>query len=186
MGVTVRTKEQLLDEYLIAAVRIGDHKALNLLARRWQRKLVAHAWRMTGDAEMARDAAQDGWIEILRGISRLRDERAFPAWAYQIVTRRCARRIGQVRRGRVLTAAVLAEAPEPFVSPEDGDPGAAARLRKAIAELPPEQRAVIGLFYLEDLGVAEVATALNVPAGTVKTRLMHARRKLRTVLGGEV
>lgn len=185
MGVTVRTKEQLLDDYLIASVRIGDRKALNLLAQRWQRKLVAHAWRMTGDAEMARDAAQDGWIEILRGIGRLRDERAFPAWACQIVTRRCARRIGQVRQGRALAAAVMAEPAVAFVPAEDGDPDAAARLRAAIAGLPPDQRAVIGLFYLEDLAIADVAVALNVPAGTVKTRLMHARRKLRAVLEGE-
>ncbi len=60
-----------------------------------------------------------------------------------------------------------------------------AGLRAALADLPQEQRAAIGLFYLEDLGVAEVAIALNVPAGTVKTRLMHARRKLRAVLEGE-
>ena len=52
------------------------------------------------------------------------------------------------------------------------------RLRTAIAELPPEQRSAIALFYFEEMSVAEVAVALDVPAGTVKTRLMHARRKL--------
>ena len=86
----VRTKEQLLDEYLVASARVGDRRAFDLLARRWGRKLLAHAWRLTGDADLAREAAQDGWVEILRGLGRLRDERAFPAWAYQIVTRRCA------------------------------------------------------------------------------------------------
>ncbi len=55
-----------------------------------------------------------------------------------------------------------------------------------MADLPPEQRATVALFYLEDMGVAEVATALNVPAGTVKTRLLHARRKLRAVLEGDL
>ena len=58
------------------------------------------------------------------------------------------------------------------------------RLRTALAGLPPEQRAAVALFHLEDLSVAETAVALNVPEGTVKTRLMHARRKLRTVLEG--
>ncbi len=185
MGVTVRTREQLLDEYLVASARIGDRRALELLARRWGRKLLAHAWRMTGDADMARDAAQDGWIEILRGLGGLRDERAFPAWAYQIVSRRCTRQIGRTRHRRALAAAVMAQPVELSVTPEDGDPGAEVRLRAAVAGLPPDQRAAIGLFYLEDLSVAETATALNVPAGTVKTRLMHARRKLRAVLEGE-
>ena len=58
-------------------------------------------------------------------------------------------------------------------------------MRRAIRTLPPEQQAAIALFYLEDMSVAEVAVALDVPAGTVKTRLMHARRKLRGALEGE-
>lgn len=49
----------------------------------------------------------------------------------------------------------------------------------AMAELPPDQKSALGLFYLEDMSVAEIAVALDVPPGTVKTRLMHARRKLR-------
>ena len=182
--MTVRTKEQLLDEYLVASALVGDRKAIELLARRWQAKLVAHAWRLTGDVDLAREGAQDGWIEILRGLGRLRDERAFPAWAYQIVSRRCARRIGSLQRDRALAAAAAAEPVEVPTPAEQGDAPAMARLRTALAGLPPEQRAAVALFHLEDLSVAETAVALNVPAGTVKTRLMHARRKLRTVLEG--
>ena len=180
-----RSKEQLLDEYLVASARIGDRKAFDLLARRWQGRLVAHAWRLTGDVDLAREAAQEGWVEIVRGLGRLRDERAFPAWVYQIVSRRCARQIGRLQRGRAFAAAAAAEPAEILAAPEEGDAPAMARLRAALAGLPPDQRAAIGLFYLEDLGVAEVAIALNVPAGTVKTRLMHARRKLRAVLEGD-
>lgn len=183
--VTSRTKAQLLDEYLVASARTGDRKAFELLARRWQGKLVAHAWRLTGDVDLAREAAQEGWIEILRGLGRLRDERAFPAWAYQIVSRRCARQIGQVQRRRALAGAAAAQPVELFTPPGDGDAPAMARLRTALAGLPPEQRAAVGLFYLEDMGVTGTAIALNVPAGTVKTRLMHARRKLRAVLEGD-
>jgi len=181
----IRTKEQLLDEYLVASARIGDRRAFDLLARRWQGKLAAHAWRLTGDLDLASEAAQEGWIEIVRGLGRLRDERAFPAWAYQIVSRRCARRIKRLQQDRALAAAAAAEPAETLVGPVEGDAPAMDRLRTALAGLPPEQRAAIGLFYLEDLGVAEVAIALNVPAGTVKTRLMHARRKLRAALEGE-
>lgn len=180
-----RTREQLLDEYLVASARVGDRKAFDLLARRWGRKLLAHAWRLTGDVDLAREAAQDGWIEIVRGIGRLRDERAFPAWAYQIVTRRCARQIGRRRRERNLSAAVAREPLGEVVSPETGDPAAATRLQTALFALPQGQRAAVALFYLEDLSVAEVAVALNVPAGTVKTRLMHARRSLRAALEGD-
>jgi RNA polymerase sigma-70 factor (ECF subfamily) len=57
-------------------------------------------------------------------------------------------------------------------------------VRAAVRALPPDQRAAVALFYFEDLNIADTAIALDVPAGTVKTRLMHARRKLRETLDG--
>ena len=179
-----RPAARILDEYLVASAKTGDRQAFHMLARRWQKKLIAHAWRLTGDPEIARDAAQEGWIEILRGIGRLEDERAFPAWAYRIVSRRCARQIGTAVRRRELAEATLAEPAR-----EDGEaPGAgleSERLRAAVRALPEEQRAAVALFHFEEMRVAEVAVALDVPVGTVKTRLMHARRKLRAALEGE-
>ena len=178
---------RVLDEYLVVAAAAGDRRAFEDLARRWHRKLVAHAWRLTGDGEAARDAAQAGWLEIARGIGGLRDERAFPAWAYRIVSRRCAGLIAGRQQDRTLARAVAAE-PEP--APEAPDRGAAhgpeiARLHAAIRDLPPAQRAAIALFHFEEMTVAETAVALDVPAGTIKTRLMHARRTLRAVLEGD-
>ena len=178
-----RGAARILDEYLVASARAGDRKAFAMLAERWQVKLVAHAWRLTGDREAARDAAQAGWVEIVRGLQRLQDERAFPAWAYRIVSRRCGRLTGESVRRRELGEA-LAGQPE-VVEADWGEALDARRLRSAIAALPSDQRSAIALFYLEDMSVAEVAVALAIPAGTVKTRLMHARRKLRAALEGD-
>jgi RNA polymerase sigma factor (sigma-70 family) len=176
-------KSRAFDEYLIASARTGDRQAFDMLARRWQPKLLAHGWRILGgDREGARDAAQEAWAEIVTGLDRLRDVRAFPAWAYRIVTRRCARQIDQAVRHRHLVAAVE------FEEQDEADLGAGPdreKLRRAIRRLPEEQRAAIALFHFEDLSIAEVAVALDVPAGTVKTRLMHARRKLRAALEGD-
>jgi RNA polymerase sigma-70 factor (ECF subfamily) len=178
----VRKTARILDEYLLAAARVGDGKAFELLARRWQKKLLAHAWRLLGDADGARDAVQDGWVEIVRGLHRLNDDRAFPAWAYRIVSRRCARQIGAVVRERRFQSEM-----EPETAEQSAAEGAVdqERLRAAVRALPRDQRAAIALFHFEELSVAEVAVALDVPVGTVKTRLMHARRKLRAALGGE-
>jgi len=174
---------RILDEYLVASARLGDRKALAMLAERWNGKLIAHAWRLTGDAEAARDSVQAAWVDIVRGLSRLHDERAFPAWAFRIVSRRCAGEVRVAVQGRQL-AQSLVEIPG---AEQDavGDVLERQRLRSAIAALPPDQRSAIALFYLEEMSVAEVAVALDVPAGTVKTRLMHARRKLRAALEGE-
>ena len=92
--------ERALDEYLVASARTGDRRAFGLLVRRWNGKLLAHAWRLLGDGEKAKDAVQDGWNEIVRGLPKLADTRAFPAWACRSVSRRCGRLIGQARQDR--------------------------------------------------------------------------------------
>jgi RNA polymerase sigma-70 factor (ECF subfamily) len=178
-----RSAARILDEYLVAAARAGDAAAFDRLARCWHSRLAAHARRLLGDAEAASDAVQQGWIEIARGLRRLQDDLAFPAWAYRIVSRVCYRQIGDAVQRRKLSEGVAAE---PGVDAEDaGNPHDAELLRCAIRALPADQRAAIALFHFEELSVAEVAVALDVPAGTVKTRLMHARRKLRAALGGD-
>jgi RNA polymerase sigma-70 factor (ECF subfamily) len=179
-------QERVLDGYLVVSARLGDRKAFGLLAIRWHRKLLVHAWRLLRDAEAARDAVQEGWTEIARGLWRLRDEDAFAAWAYRIVSRRCARHVRRVQRTRALKAKMMAEPGEPWSDPDEAlSTRDVDRVRRALRTLPPNQQAVIALFYLEELSVAEVAVALDVPAGTVKTRLMHARRKMRAALEGD-
>jgi RNA polymerase sigma factor (sigma-70 family) len=176
---------RLVDEYLVVAARSGDRRALGDLVKRWQRRLLAHAWRLTGDPDAAQDAVQAGWLEIARGLNRLKDERAFPAWAYRIVTRRCSRHTAGRILQRDLARTVEAE-PEAFaVQPDAEARDDAHRLHRAIRSLPAAQRAAIALFHFEDLSIPEIAVALDVPAGTIKTRLMHARRGLRAVLEGE-
>ena len=178
--------ERVLDGYLVVSARLGDRKAFAALAIRWHKKLLVHAWRLLRDEEAARDAAQEGWAEIARGMRRLRDEDAFPAWAYRIVSRRCARHLRRLQRTRALEARMAAEPAEPWRDPaETASARDLDRVRTELRALPPDQQAAVALFYLEEMSVAEVAVALDVPAGTVKTRLMHARRKLRAALGGD-
>ncbi|OYX48614.1 MAG: hypothetical protein B7Y97_10850 [Sphingomonas sp. 32-66-10] len=175
--------DRATDAWLVVAVQAGDRRAIDRLVTRWHRRLVAHGWRLTGDRAMAEEAVQAAWIDILRGIGTLRDERAFPAWAYRIVTRKTAAAIGDRIAGRALAAA-LEDVPLPAPpSPEDAADGTA--LRRAVAALPPGHRAAVALHYFEGLSIAETAVALGIPAGTVKTRLMHARARLRTLLQGE-
>jgi RNA polymerase sigma factor (sigma-70 family) len=181
-----RDSDRIFDEYLVAAAVTGDRQALARLVTRWQPRLLRHAWRVLGDAERAKDMVQEAWMEILRGLRRLDDVAAFPAWAYRIVTRRCQRAFHRTSR-------------EPFEPEDEGQEHApqvpehasgefAAELSivmDAIGTLPGPQRAALALFYIEELSVAEIAIALDVPPGTVKTRLMHARRKVRALLEGD-
>lgn len=179
-------RERVLDAYLAASARTGDRRAMDRLAERWQPRLLGHAYRLTGEPDLAAEATQEAWVEILRGIARLDDAEAFPAWAMRIVGRRCARLIrGRQQRRRTRMALTREPAPSsetPDRAQAHSDLGA---VRDALRSLPDAQRAAIGLFYLQQMSVAEIAVALDVPPGTVKTRLMHARRKLRARLEGE-
>ena len=175
-------RERLFDEYLAASARAGSRIALAQLAERFQPRLLGHARRLTGNAEAARDAVQEAWIEIVRGLARLDDATAFPAWAFRIVSRRCARWVRKTQQRRRLDTAYAAE-PAELTTRDAGERALdAARLARAMANLSPDHRAAIALFYLEDLSVPEIAVALDVPSGTVKTRLMHARENLRRSL----
>lgn len=175
--------ERAADAWLVVAAQAGDRRAIDRLVTRWHRRLVAHGWRLTGDRGLAEEAVQAAWIDIVRGLNGLRDERAFPAWAYRIVTRKTAAAIGDRVAGRALAAALEGETPPTPLNPEDAADG--NTLRRAVAALPPGHRAAVALHYFEGLSIAETAVALGIPAGTVKTRLLHARARLRTRLEGE-
>jgi RNA polymerase sigma-70 factor (ECF subfamily) len=174
---------RLLDGYLVASAQAGNRKAFAALFERWRGALLRHAWHLLGDAELAKDCAQDAWTDIVRGLPRLRDGAAFQAWALRIVTRRCARTIRgrqRLRQAQATAEAELDETRTPADAADNAVDGAAAR--RAVATLPADQRVAVELFYLNELSVAEIAVALDTPVGTIKTRLMHARRNLLKAL----
>jgi RNA polymerase sigma factor (sigma-70 family) len=181
-----RDSERIYDEFLVAAAITGDRPALQRLVARWQPRLWRHAWRVLGDADRAKDTVQEAWIEIVKSIGRLDDVAAFPAWAFRIVTRRCHRAFAGADRSIAVTDVSefeqYLEAPTELTAESAVD---VSVVLDAIGQLPATQRAAMALFYLEDLSVAEIAIATDVPPGTVKTRLLHARRKVRAILEGD-
>lgn len=176
-----RDSERIYNEYLVAAAVTGDEAALARLVARWQPRLLRHGWRVLGDSERARDVVQEAWLEILRGLWRLEDSAAFGCWAYRIVTRRCQRTYRRAAEESIDAHDALGALRIP--ERESGEFAAdVAIVVGAIGRLPAAQRATLALFYIEDLSVAEIAIATDVPPGTVKTRLMHARQKVRAML----
>lgn len=177
-------KDRALDAYLVAAIRTGDRRAISQLVRHRGRRMLAHAARLLGEGEVARDMVQEAWIEILRNIHKLENAEAFLPWALRIVSRRVSREIAKRQRQRKIAEEAKSLADEPL-----GDDAALmidrARVVEALNSLSPAQSATMALFYLEEMSVAEVAEALDVPVGTVKTRLMHARANLRRHLIGD-
>lgn len=174
--------DRVYDELLVTLVRSGDGRAAERLAARWQPRLMRAARRMLGDGEEAREAVQEAWGGICRGWLRLSDPAMFPAWAYGILSRKCAdriRRLGSDRK-RFASADTV---PEP-AAPD------AAHLRHAITEalgqLSAEHRIAAILYFSEGLTLAETAAATGVPTGTAKSRIFHARQHLKDLLEGDL
>lgn len=203
-------RNRIEDELLVIRCREGDEEAFGELVGRWHRRLVRFARHLTGDEAAARDAVQETWLSAIRGIRRLDDPARFPAWIYRLLSRRAADWIRREQRRRKLRGALEADAEarqeivQGAAAAAGGNPawattdraGAAsagassgeadlAALRRSIARLPRDAQAVLTLKYLDDLTIAEIAEALAIPAGTVKSRLHYAREKLAAEWKGE-
>ena len=174
-----RQPDQIFDEALVLHAQEGRREALDRLAGRWRARHYVHARRLLGSNELAADAVQDAWISIMRGLWRLRDPAHFPAWSYAIVTRRAQDLMRRAARAKESPLAEDVE-DEPTKEPISTD-----KLGEGLKLLPQDQRTAIALFYRDELSVAEIADALAIPIGTVKTRLFHARRTLRRYLAGD-
>lgn len=177
-----RGLDQAFDEYLVVLAQAGKSEAFERLAARWSSKLLAFAARSLGDPETARDVVQDTWMSAWRNINRLEDPARLRPWLYAIAARKCTDALRSRYRGRRIADAVKAESEQATGSPTDAS-DARLDLATTLKRLPPEQRIAVSLFFGEDMGIAEIAAATGVPAGTVKSRLFAARKALRASFG---
>ncbi len=175
-----RDAQQVLTELLVLKAQGGNEGAFAELYSLWAPHLHRLASVQVGDAGAADEVVQDAWVAIARGIRRLDDPACFPRWAFRILGRRGSdwirRRQTERRHIAELAAAQVSGDTAPGPRPEPDD---VVALREAIIRLEPESRELLHLFYELDLSVAEIADVLDVPAGTVKSRLYNLREKLR-------
>jgi RNA polymerase sigma factor (sigma-70 family) len=179
-----RSPRDILDEWLVLRCQDRDTEALRELVGRYEPRLWRHALHLTGRREAAREVVQESWLAIVRGLPRLRDPASFRTWAYRIVARRSADWIRRQQQDRAHDARGIAEAERPAAPARSDctDDDELAALRLAIRKLSPHHRSVLDLHYRDGLGINEIAVVLDIPPGTVKSRLHHARNMLRDTL----
>lgn len=173
------TESRVFDEILLVQARAGDRRAAERLAIRWYPRLRRAARRILRDADLADDAVQNAWTGICSGWLGLSDPEKFPAWAYGILSRKCADSLRRIVRDRDNQQSWSLPGDAQQVSPDDR-----MDLASAFASLSADQRIAATLFFGEGLTLNEISTATSVPPGTVKSRLFHARQKLKAALSG--
>ena len=150
--------------------------AFDALFRREFAPITRTAYLVVGDWEVAREIAQDAFVQALRHWQKVQGMESPGGWVRRVAIRDAVRARRRDARGRAL----LRER-----APHTDESGVALDVRTALLTLPPRQRAVIALHYLDDRPVAEIATLLGCSSGTVKTHLARGRQALASLLGEE-
>ena len=168
-----------MDRTLVARAQAGDQDAYALLATEAARPVYLVAYRILRDADAAEDAAQAALVAMWREIGRLKDPDRFEAWCHRLAVNAA---IDEHRRGKRHRHLPEIDA-EGRGSPDDT--GAVAlrdQLDRAFRALSPEHRAVVVLHHYAGYSLGEIADLLEIPYGTVGSRLHHAVRQLRAEL----
>jgi RNA polymerase sigma-70 factor (ECF subfamily) len=165
---------------LVEQAQGGDRDAYERLARGAARRLFLVAQRIVRDTDQAEDAVQQTLIDIWRDLPSLRDPDRFDAWTYRIVVRHCR---AESRRHRRLGGTVV-DLSDELASPADhvGDIAARDQLERAFRSLSHDHRVVVVLHHYAGLPLGEIADILDIPYGTVGSRLHHAMRAMRATI----
>ena len=172
-----------LDRSLIDRARNGDLDAFEAIVRARMDAVYRLTNAILGDEADARDAAQETFVLAWRELPRLRDSEKFEAWLQRIAVNaaRMTLRARGRRRVREIPSSQV-DALAGHVATDDPAGADAARLGAALERLDVDQRAILVLHHLDGRPLAELATILDIPVGTAKSRLFAARRALEQAL----
>lgn len=166
------------DSAAIKRCKSGDKDAFRYLVERYQTEAMGHALAILGDREDALDVVQEAFIDAYQALARFDLSREFYPWFYTILRNRCFKLLVTRRKTLVLSVdESLILMPVSDVPPEDR-----LALERALLELSTAERELLTLKHLDGLSYNELAKRLDIPKGTVMSRLFHARKHLREKL----
>jgi len=185
------------DHSLVQRARSGDERAFRTLVERYQKKVYAVALAMVKDREEAMDVVQEAFVKVHRSLESFKADATFYTWLYRITVNVCIDVIR--RRGAMRSDSVefderighdLAEANLGAVSSQLGsNPEKSVlqhelgqKIQEALEQIPEKHRAILLLRELDGLSYEELAQVLEIPKGTVMSRLFHARAKVQKLL----
>jgi len=180
----LRDKKAIYYELLVLRCRQRRQDALEELIRTWERPLLYYVRRLVGNEEDAWQVLQETWLKVFQGLARLREPEKLPVWLYRIA------------RNVAVSHLRVRHLERPLFEYDDGAQGSnsddahltldnAERIHYGLGRISLAHREILTLFFLQDLSLAQIASVLDIPVGTVKSRLHHAKRALKAVLEQE-
>ena len=184
---------QSSDEELMQNIKNGDMEAFDILVRRWENRLFNVIYRITGDFETSRDIRQEVFLRVYQSAKGYRSDGHFSTWLYRIAINCSINELRKRKRrqtiplnmpesgeGQTVQSELLDDSPGPEEVIQQNE--LSEHIRYALRCLPDEQRVVIVLRHYEGLKFQQIASVLNCPLGTVKSRMHHGLEQLRSKL----
>jgi RNA polymerase sigma-70 factor, ECF subfamily len=172
-----------IEQLPVSQARAGDAAAWDTLFRRYQLPLYVYVFELAHDEQASLDIVQETFINAARHLDTLREDRKFGSWLFGIAHQKCIQRWRKQAREEMLRddfAGAQAEfdaAPDDLLIREERE----AEFMNLLNQLPPPQRSVLLLHFVEDFSLEEIAGITRVSVGTVKSRLHYAKKSLRKI-----
>ena len=184
--------EEKREQQLVSAARQGDMEAFEALIHRYEKRVFALTVRMCGNPEDAAEAAQEAFLAAWQGLAFFRGDSSFSTWLYRLASNACVDLLRREGRHRAAAGPSLddeelnLDVPDGALSPQEAAERQELReeIERGLAALSPEHREVLILREIHQLRYDEIAQALDMDVGTVKSRISRARKQLRKFLLG--
>lgn len=174
--------DEAVQRELIRRAQHGNTDAFGQLVMQYQQAVYNIAYRLTGNRQEAEDVAQESFVKTYQALDRFDAQRPFAPWLYRIATNTALNWIKRRRPESELDEEFSAHGTTPNPEAQAITAETTDRLRAAVADLPPNYRAVIELRHFQGLSYREMSEVLDAPLSDVKSWLFRARRRLRRAL----
>ncbi|TYA71668.1 RNA polymerase sigma factor [Seonamhaeicola marinus] len=171
-----------IDAKLVIDYQSGNKMAMAQLVKRWHKTFCNKAYWIVKDKHVAKDIAQDSWKTIIEKVNDLNNPKTFASWSLRIVCNKSFDWIKKNKRTKERLETIQVNNETEELLEKDEREQLLSHLLEAINALPNHQQMVVKLFYTEAYSLKDISRTLHISEGTAKSRLYHAREKLKTIL----
>ncbi len=182
----MRNPADIYDEWLVLKCQSGDKEALSSLIEKWHHKVLSQAYFQIKDNEGAQDVVQEVWSAVINSIHKLKEPAKFKSWLYRIVYVKSIDWIREKQKVKKHLDKRWEVENELNAESKDETEANLQLILRALKDMNDQERLVIRLFYLESHSLKSIAEILDMPIGSVKSKMFYARERLKKLIKSKI